>query len=52
MYEAHQKYGKLNWKELVEPAIKLAREGFIIAKALDKAIRSSEKLIKQQEGLR
>jgi len=28
LYLAHQKYGKLSWKKVVEPAIKLADKGF------------------------
>ncbi len=34
MTEAHKKYGKLKWPELVEPAIALARDGFKITKRL------------------
>ncbi|WP_413669794.1 gamma-glutamyltransferase [Mucilaginibacter sp. Mucisp86] len=34
MVEAHRKYGKLKWADLVEPAIKLARNGFKITKHL------------------
>lgn len=30
MWSAHQKYGKLDWKLLLEPAIKLAENGFKI----------------------
>lgn len=32
MVKAHEKYGKLNWKELVQPAINLAQKGFKITK--------------------
>ncbi|MFV0211831.1 gamma-glutamyltransferase [Empedobacter falsenii] len=32
MVNAHEKYGKLNWKELVQPAIDLAQKGFKITK--------------------
>jgi len=34
MIEAHRKYGKLKWAELVQPAINLARNGFKITKRL------------------
>ena len=27
MYEAHRKFGRLRWKELLEPAVRLARDG-------------------------
>ncbi len=29
LWEAHRRYGELTWAELVEPAIELAREGFL-----------------------
>lgn len=32
MFRAHQKYGKLNWKEVLQPAIDLAEKGFAISK--------------------
>lgn len=34
MWEAHQKFGKLRWKDLVEPAVRLAREGFPVSAGL------------------
>jgi gamma-glutamyltranspeptidase / glutathione hydrolase len=32
MIQAHQKYGKLPWKTLVQPAINLARKGVVLTK--------------------
>jgi len=32
MVQAHQKYGKLSWKEVLQPAIDLAEKGFQITK--------------------
>ena len=39
-WKAHQRFGKLPWEELVNPAIKLAEEGFLPAKILVDDIQS------------
>jgi gamma-glutamyltranspeptidase/glutathione hydrolase len=40
LWEAHQRYGRLPWKDLVMPAVRLAEEGFLPAEALVDDIHS------------
>lgn len=40
MVEAHKKYGKLKWQQLVQPAVELARNGFKISKRLASSLNS------------
>ena len=39
--KAHEMFGKLEWRDLVEPSIKLASEGFTVTLALERAIKKS-----------
>ncbi|MDB5145252.1 MAG: ggt [Mucilaginibacter sp.] len=51
MVEAHRKYGRLKWEELVQPAIDLARNGFKITKRTAADLnRSSAEFKKLNEG--
>lgn len=42
MLEAHAKYGKLTRAQVMAPAIKLAREGFVVTPLLSRTIASSK----------
>jgi gamma-glutamyltranspeptidase / glutathione hydrolase len=43
LYEVHRKYGKLPWREVVQPAITIAKDGFILApKVTPRSITAQE----------
>lgn len=45
MYEAHRKFGHLSWKELIEPAVRLARDGHTLDGVRSRQIgREAERL--------
>ncbi len=51
LYMAHQKFGLLPWKTLVQPAIELAKNGFPITETLAKSLETyKEKLAKTAGG--
>lgn len=44
LYQAHQKYGKLPWADLVKPSVELARKGFTMSWGLyNAAVRVSDR---------
>lgn len=52
LHEAWLRYGRLDWKTLFEPAIKLAKEGFMVAPYLGLSIAGHEQLIMNDPGLK
>ena len=52
MEMAHGKWGKLEWKALFQPAIKLAEEGFVVTPALNKWLVQFEPMWKDFPGAR
>ena len=48
---AHKLGGKLPWKELFEPAIRLCTYGYYVSKALDKVLKSIESSVKNNSAL-
>ena len=47
MYEAHQRYGSMPWKALVQPAIDLARDGFPLSRRLAKSLNDIQDTLKR-----
>lgn len=52
LHLAWQQHGKLPWKKLVQPVIKLAAEGFVISPYLASNIKSHKNAIMADKGLR
>lgn len=52
LHLAWQQHGKLPWKKLVQPVIKLAAEGFVISPYLASNIQSLKNAIMADKGLR
>jgi gamma-glutamyltranspeptidase/glutathione hydrolase len=40
---AHKRFGKLSWKELVQPAVKLAEDGFVLDEPMTKSLNDAVK---------
>ncbi|MDO5738141.1 MAG: gamma-glutamyltransferase [Eubacteriales bacterium] len=47
MNSIHQLYAKLSWEQLLEPAIKLARDGFIVNSDIERAMRIATQALMQ-----
>ena len=49
LYAAHQKFGRLPWKRLVQPAVELARDGIVVSHDLATKLESvKEKLCRHE----
>ncbi|XP_030448354.2 glutathione hydrolase 3 [Syzygium oleosum] len=52
LHQAWLKHGRLAWRTLFQPSIKLAKEGFVVAPYLGHYIANSAKMILNDPGLR
>ena len=44
LYLAHKRFGRLPWKKVVEPAIRLAKKGFVVSNGLSRSVRRAAKI--------
>lgn len=47
LFELHRRYGKLPWRRVVRPALKLARDGFIVSSRLSEALRDHQERLRR-----
>lgn len=45
LFEIHKKYGKMNWKEVLAPSIRMAEEGFVVYPHLEKALEERKNVL-------
>jgi gamma-glutamyltranspeptidase/glutathione hydrolase len=45
LYELHRRFGRRPWREVVAPAVRLARDGFVVTPRLEKAIAADRALL-------
>ncbi len=53
-YEAHRRHGsrEVSWRDLVEPSIRLARNGYRVTDDLGTAIIATEEVIREEPSMR
>lgn len=49
-FELHRRYGTLPWKRVVDPAVRAARDGFVVTKRLAGALEESSELLGRFEA--
>ena len=47
LFELQRKYGKLPWPDVVAPAIRLARDGFVVTRRLERTITARSELLQK-----
>ena len=52
MYEVHRRYGKLPWKTVVAPSIRLARNGFAVKNKFVQAVKRRKNAIASNQAAR
>ena len=52
MWEVHNKFGSISWKKLIEPAIKLAEEGFIMSPFMVDALNRRYKKLSNYQNFK
>jgi gamma-glutamyltranspeptidase/glutathione hydrolase len=52
LYEIHKKWGKLSWSKVINPAIRLAKEGFPVSPAVAKGIEKSKDILAKDSYLK
>jgi gamma-glutamyltranspeptidase/glutathione hydrolase len=51
LFELHKRYGKRTWKEVVEPAARIAKTGFAVGKHLGGSLVANDKVLRSDPGL-